>query len=235
MKQYLQRQWGKILSGRISHQDFIFAKEVRLGTYSSRSPVLPPAAIVASKAMAVDPRAEPRYAERIPYVVVHGEPGARLVDMVVDPLTLIDQPSLRLHDTYYITKQIIPACQRVFMLVGVDLKAWFSEMPRVYRPPVSKRVASLAVGTRSTKWDPEAGTKKARPGSGLKHGTIDQYYLSRHCTVCGEFTRGSQLLCSNCTSDPGTAAILLTGRTSRLEREHTHLLAVSVSSLAEFS
>ncbi|CAM6089940.1 unnamed protein product [Calypogeia fissa] len=227
VKHYLQRQWGKILSGRVSLQDFIFAKEVRLGTYSSRSPVLPPAAIVASKAMAIDPRAEPRYAERIPYVVVHGEPGARLVDMVVDPLTLIDQPSLRLHDTYYITKQIIPACQRIFMLVGVDLKAWFSEMPRVYRPPVSKRVSTLAVGTRSTKWDPELGTKKAKVGGGgLKHGTIDQYYLSRHCTVCGEFTRASQLLCSNCSQNPGAAAILLLGRTARLERELKHLLAL---------
>jgi DNA polymerase zeta len=231
VKQYLQRQWGKILSGRVSLQDFIFAKEVRLGTYSARSPVLPPAAIVASKAMAVDPRAEPRYAERIPYVVVHGEPGARLVDMVVDPLTLIEQPSLRLHDTYYITKQIIPACQRIFMLVGVDLKAWFSEMPRVYRPPVAKRVSSLAFVTRSTRWDPEAAKKKQRVGGGLKHGTIDQYYLSRHCTVCGEYTKASQLLCGACSQDP-VAAILLPGRTSRLERQFKLLEAVSMSSLS---
>ncbi|BBN02455.1 DNA polymerase zeta [Marchantia polymorpha subsp. ruderalis] len=225
VKQYLQRQWGKILSGRVSIQDFVFAKEVRLGTYSARSPVLPPAAIVASKAMAVDPRAEPRYAERIPYVVVHGEPGARLVDMVVDPLTLITQPSLRLHDTYYITKQIIPACQRIFMLVGVDLRAWFSEMPRVYRPPTSKRVANLAMGARSTRWDPDA-RKLRKMGHGLRHGTIDQYFLSRHCTICGEFTRASQLLCSVCFANPRAAAILLPGRTARLEKEYKHLQAI---------
>ncbi|KAL2641863.1 hypothetical protein R1flu_009450 [Riccia fluitans] len=224
VKQYLQRQWGKILSGRISIQDFIFAKEVRLGTYSARSPVLPPAAIVASKAMAVDPRAEPRYAERIPYVVVHGEPGARLVDMVVDPLTLVSQPSLRLHDMYYITKQIIPACQRIFMLVGVDLRAWFSEMPRVYRPPTSKRVSNLMMGAKSTKWDPDAG--KFKRGRNLRHGTIDQYFLSRHCTICGEFTRASQLLCSKCLKSPRAAAILLPGRTARLEKEFKHLEAI---------
>lgn len=58
------------------------SQEVRLGSYSPNAAVLPPAAIVASKAMAKDPRAEPKYAERIRYVVVHGEPGARLVDMV---------------------------------------------------------------------------------------------------------------------------------------------------------
>ncbi|MCO5554979.1 hypothetical protein L7F22_008518 [Adiantum nelumboides] len=65
VKAYLQRQWGKIISGRISFRDFIFAKEVRLGAYSARASVLPPAAIVATKAMAIDPRAEPHYGERI--------------------------------------------------------------------------------------------------------------------------------------------------------------------------
>ncbi|XP_058192806.1 DNA polymerase zeta catalytic subunit-like [Rhododendron vialii] len=132
-KAYLLRQWKRILSSRVSLQDFVFAKEVRLGTYSTRaSSSLPPAAIVAAKAMRTDPRAEPRYGDRIPNVVVQGEPGSRLVDMVVDPLDLlvIDSP-VRLNDIYYITKQIIPELQRVFGLVGVDLNQWFSEMPRL--------------------------------------------------------------------------------------------------------
>jgi DNA polymerase elongation subunit (family B) len=50
-------------------QDFVFCKEVRLGSYSSNAATLPPAAIVAAKAMAADPRAEPRYGERVPFVV----------------------------------------------------------------------------------------------------------------------------------------------------------------------
>ena len=77
VKRYAERQWGKILAGRVSLADFVFAKEVRLGTYSGRGPA-PPAAIVAAKALAQDPRAEPRYAERVPYVVVHGPPGTPL-------------------------------------------------------------------------------------------------------------------------------------------------------------
>lgn len=72
----MQRQWTKILAGRVSLADFVFAKEVRLGTYSARHGIVPPAAIVAGKAMASDPRMEPRYGERVPYVVVYGEPGA---------------------------------------------------------------------------------------------------------------------------------------------------------------
>ena len=52
-------------------------EQVRLGTYSARYGILPPAAMVATRAQAADPRAAPRYGERIPYVVVYGEPGAR--------------------------------------------------------------------------------------------------------------------------------------------------------------
>ena len=62
----------KILSNRINIQDFVFCKEVRLGTYSVRAAVMPPAAIVAAKAMSIDQRAEPKYGERVPYVVIHG-------------------------------------------------------------------------------------------------------------------------------------------------------------------
>ena len=46
---------------------------------------MPPSAIVASKAMANDPRAEPKYCERVPYVVVAGPVGARLMDLVSPP------------------------------------------------------------------------------------------------------------------------------------------------------
>lgn len=77
VKDYVEQQWVKILSGRVSLADFVFAKEVRLGTYSGKGPA-PPAAIVAAKAMAQDPRAEPRFSERVPYVVVHGAPGLHL-------------------------------------------------------------------------------------------------------------------------------------------------------------
>ncbi|KAL0005947.1 hypothetical protein SO802_013508 [Lithocarpus litseifolius] len=71
LKAYLQRHWTRILSGRVSLQDFVFAKEVRLGIYCTRSSSsLPPVAIVATKAMRADPRAKPCYAKRIPYVVI---------------------------------------------------------------------------------------------------------------------------------------------------------------------
>ena len=81
---YLQRQWRRILAGTVPLADFVFAKEVRLGTYSAKGP-LPPHALVAAHRMSTDPRAEPRYGERVRYVVVYGGPRARLVDLVVAP------------------------------------------------------------------------------------------------------------------------------------------------------
>lgn len=35
--------------------------------------------------MKLDPRAEPRWGERVPYVVVSGGPNAKLSDLVVSP------------------------------------------------------------------------------------------------------------------------------------------------------
>lgn len=55
VKQYVVRQFTKILAGRVSVKDFVFAKEVRLGTYADQH-TLPPAAVVASEAMSLDPR-----------------------------------------------------------------------------------------------------------------------------------------------------------------------------------
>lgn len=47
--------------------------------------VPPPGAIISARKMMDDPRAEPQYGERVPYVVKAGAPGARIVDRVVSP------------------------------------------------------------------------------------------------------------------------------------------------------
>ncbi|KAK7397203.1 hypothetical protein VNO78_18370 [Psophocarpus tetragonolobus] len=205
VKTYMQRQWKKILSGRFCLKDFIFAKEVRLGTYNARILSLPPAAIVATKAMRLDPRAEPRYAERIPYVVIHGEPGARLVDIVVDPLDVlaIDSP-FRINDLYYINKQIIPALQRAFGLVGADLNHWFSEMPRPTREASAKR--TLTTNFHRTR--------------------IDYYYLSKHCVLCDRLVQASARLCNQCSENEVAAATAVISKTSKLEQDMQNLVAI---------
>jgi DNA polymerase zeta len=68
VKDYLTRQWTKIIQGDVDFKDFIFAKEVKYGMYRS----MPPGAIVVERRLQSDPGAMPRYKERIPYVIVMG-------------------------------------------------------------------------------------------------------------------------------------------------------------------
>jgi len=175
----------------------------------------------------------PECAFGIPCVPAWCTPGARLVDMVVDPLEVLDQapPGLRLHGAYYVTKQVVPALHRVLALVGADVAQWLAETPRVHRPLPSKRVAPLHSslhrkghaqgapvhqGGATAAWgegeglmgaggEGIGGVHVARGGGGRGRGgrsggsrggargggTIDQYYASRHCAVCGALTRGS--------------------------------------------
>ena len=93
------------------------------------------------------------------------------MDMVVSPHALVEAGGkLRLHAVYYITKQIIPALERVLNLVGADPRSWFVGMTKPQRLLPQKRPpAALPL------------TDMGKPGAGI--GTIDQYYLSRHCAV----------------------------------------------------
>lgn len=100
-----------------------------MGTYSDKA--TPPHALVAAKRMASDPRAAPAYGEHVKFVVVHGNIQARLMDCVLPPEQFLESKgTLRLNDTYYITKQINPALDRIFSLMGVSVGAWFADLPR---------------------------------------------------------------------------------------------------------
>lgn len=211
-RRYVERQFKRIISGRVSILDFIFAKEVRLGTYRGSASSIPPAALIATKAMAADPRAEPRFGERIPYVVVHGEPGARLIDMVVPPENLVESGGqLRLHAVYYITKQIIPALERFLSLIGADVRAWYAQMPKVFRHLPHKRPLSTL---------PVLSTKETPVPRGH---TIDRFYLSRHCVCCDGLTMINRPLCTTCEGDPQLVATVLPSRLNRTERQYVHL------------
>ena len=213
VKTFLQRQLAKLMAGRLPIRDLMFAKETRLGTYSSAAGVVrPPAAIVAEQMMARDPRAEPKFGERVPYVVVQGEPGGRLVDMVVHPRRVVEAGgALRLNAKYYAEKVMVPALQRLFSLAGADVWSWYRELPPPPRPAAAKRMPLGAARFGVT----HAGS-----------ATIDQYYLSRVCAVCGALTRASRVVCESCARTPGTAAATLAWRAAALERESVRVGAV---------
>ena len=109
------------MRGRFSVQDFSFAKEVKLGTYSDKG-TAPPGALIATKRMMKDPRTEPQYGERVPYVVIAGAPGARLWERCVEPERLIYDEYAELDAEYYISKNLIPPLERIFNLVGANVR-----------------------------------------------------------------------------------------------------------------
>ncbi|XP_076024079.1 DNA polymerase zeta catalytic subunit isoform X1 [Genypterus blacodes] len=200
VKQFVQRQCVKVLDGRGSMQDLTFAKEYR-GSGSYRPGACVPALELTRRMMAHDRRLEPRVGERVPYVVVYGTPGVPLIQLVRRPMELLQDASLRLNATYYITKQILPPLARIFQLIGVDVFTWYQELPRVQKASCS------AAGD-------EAGRK----------GTISQYFTTLHCPVCDELTQLG--VCARCRSEPQRVAVTLHQDLRQWESQQEQLLKI---------
>ncbi|XP_030201116.1 DNA polymerase zeta catalytic subunit [Gadus morhua] len=199
VKGFIQRQLLKVLEGTASMQDLTFAKEYR-GSGSYRPGACIPALELSRRMTAYDRRLEPRVGERVPYVIVYGSPGVPLIQLVRRPLDVLQDPSLRLNSTYYVTKQILPPLGRLLQLVGVDVLRWYQEIPRVQK-------ASLWGAS-------EVG----------RRGTISQYFTSLHCPVCQQLTQLG--VCSACRADPQRVAVTLNQDVRRWEAQQDQLLQV---------
>ena len=204
VKTYFQNQCSKILQGSVSVQDFCFAKEVRLGTYSEKG-LPPPGALISTRKMLEDPRLEPQYGERVPYVVVSGAPGSRLVDRCVAPETLLHDAQLSLDAEYYITKNIIPPLERIFNLVGANVRQWYDEMPRVQR---IRPIEGLL---------PSAGGAEG-PSNNRK--TLESYLKSSTCIICKAKLVDTDIpLCRTCLHDqPHISLLNVTSRLQQTEK-----------------
>merc|ERR1711920_1192861 len=172
---YLEQLWNGMLMESLPLEKFIFAKEVRMGTYRMK----PPAALVAEKAIAKDPRREPLYNERIRYVVVRGPPKARLMDRVVEPAVVLRGfgDKYRIDSEYYITKLLNKAVARITNLVGVDVHLWYQQLKR---PRVARRMVS----------------------GQMSKNTLLAFYASRNCLVCGTESN-HPYFCDSCRADAG--------------------------------
>lgn len=183
VKKYFQSQCTKIMLGKVSIQDFCFAREVKLGTYSDKGPP-PPGALISARKMLEDPRLEPQYGERVPYVVVSGGPDARLIDRCVAPDVLLDDQSQQLDAEYYIRKNIIPPLERIFNLVGANVRQWYDEMPKLYR-------------TVHTDANEVAEEEEEEEG-----GVLEGYMKTSSCIICGSTVEEDLPLCESCFDQP---------------------------------
>ncbi|KAF8078614.1 hypothetical protein FPV67DRAFT_1465830 [Lyophyllum atratum] len=199
VKDYCCRSWTKLLENKASLQDFIFAKEVRLGTYSENGPP-PPGVVVAAKRMVEDPTNEPQYGERVPYVIARGLRGSRLVDRAMDPLEMLQDSRLQLDAIYYISRVLIPPLERIFNLVGADVRGWFDEMPKARTlDPTSSPLK----------------VKEEEVASPIRLN-IEEHFRSSQCLICGSLA--SQGLCDECYFSPQETIAKLSSRIQANER-----------------
>ncbi|NP_001163919.1 REV3 like, DNA directed polymerase zeta catalytic subunit L homeolog [Xenopus laevis] len=197
IKQYVQRQCIKVVEGKASMQDLIFAKEYR-GSFAYKPGACVPALELTRKMVAYDRRSEPRVSERVPYVIIYGSPGVPLIQLVRRPIDVLQDHNLRINGTYYITKQILPPLNRIFSLIGVDVFSWYDELPRIQK-------------TFST----------ARNEQDARKCTISQYFTTLHCPVCDELTQHG--ICSKCRSQPQNVVVILNQEIRELEYKQDQL------------
>lgn len=227
VKTYFQSQCSKIMQGRVSVQDFLFAKEVKLGTYSDKG-IPPPGALIATKRMLADSRMEPQYGERIPYVVITGAPGARLIDRCVDPERLLKDDQVELDAEYYINKNLIPPLERIFNLVGANVRSWFDEMPKVQRVRSIRAPAQIL------------NMAAANEGNTIAKKTLESYLHSTTCLVCrsklpppppgvalpAQLKEAPLPICESCASKPEKSLYALKSKVQKAEVKVKNILDV---------
>ncbi|CRK15114.1 hypothetical protein BN1723_010541 [Verticillium longisporum] len=223
VKAYFQAQCEKIMRGTVSIQDFCFAKEVKLGSYSDKGPP-PPGAMISTKRMLEDARAEPQYGERVPYVVVTGAPGARLIDRCVAPETLLRDSQSQLDAEYYISKNLIPPLERIFNLVGANVRQWYDDMPKVQRV---RRLEQRTAAATHLGQGPGQGQ-----GQGTSRKTLESYMKSASCIVCDVKMKVEGTLCERCRGDVPPSILNLQSRLMREEKRYLDVVKLCRSCAA---
>lgn len=114
VRAYFQKEASDALAGRISLEEFILSKEVRLGTYRDKGP---PGATVARQRQKLDSRAKALQQQRVPYVVIEQAKGAPLRKNVVSPEECLSNPHLLVHASHYL-RLLADALGRVLEVAG---------------------------------------------------------------------------------------------------------------------
>lgn len=207
IKQYVCRQFTKILSGKINIQDLIFAKEFR-GVNGYKPTACVPALELTRRWQTQDRRAVPRRGERVPYIIANGPPGLPLIRLVRSPHEMLADEGLKVNAMYYINKVIIPPLNRCLLLIGVDVNDWMINLPR-------KQQLLLNLNT----------TAIVSCLGNAKKSTISQYFSTTTCvTDCGNQTQ--QGICTNCLQTPQKTVIVMYDKMAKLEQKYVQVMKV---------
>ncbi|VBB26657.1 unnamed protein product [Acanthocheilonema viteae] len=117
MVRYLDLQLSNLPQLPLS--DFIFSREYRK-SYAESAIVA--SKLIAEKRKAVCPRYEPEVGERVPYVIVSGEPNSTLISCVREPEEFVFDRRLKINFEYYVRRQVLPALHRALDLVPIKIE-----------------------------------------------------------------------------------------------------------------
>ncbi|KAJ7293585.1 DNA polymerase zeta, catalytic subunit [Mycena rebaudengoi] len=209
VKDYCTRSWQKLLDSKASIQDFIFAKEVKMGTYSDKVP--PPPGVALAARQAITDNIEPQYSERVPYVICRGLPDSRLVDRVAAPLDVLKNRNMNLDAQYYISRVLIPPLDRIFSLVGCNVRQWYVEMPK----------------TNYLDIKPASPTKYEEEEDEEDGYNIDGHFSSFQCLTCG--ASSNEDICDDCYSNPSTTISALASKIQAGEKRLVDIHRICVS------
>ncbi|XP_071745629.1 DNA polymerase zeta catalytic subunit [Lepeophtheirus salmonis] len=194
VRTYVQRQFHKILSGKIPLQDLTFAKEFR-GLKGYRPGACVPSLELTRRLMKKDRMNVPRIGQRVPYIIIYGEPGRPLIQSVRSPQEVMES-GLRPNSTYYVSKVIGPPLDRCFSLLGVDIHSWYNDLPKGFKP----RFTGLE-------------------GSDKDKRAILRYFTAFFCAVCDKSMSNSDGICSSCKLNPQSSAIILNRKMNKWSGE----------------
>lgn len=205
VKKYVQHQFIKIMSGKLSNiQDFIFARQYKPRDMTKNESVFVPAWQITKRLTAVDPRAEPRVGERVPFVIIYGEPRTPLVNLAKTPMEVLANPSYRVNADYYIQKIICPTLNRIFCTMKVDTLVWYKSMP--HRNVIHRSHYLVA-------------QKNQQSGSTGRPATMSQYFSPSHCPVCAKSVPFNEDICDSCGDNLQSSVIRLTEEISKNQRK----------------
>lgn len=186
---YLVKAWTSVYKGEIPLSSYVFSQEITLGTYT----VPPPAARLVIQHMKSDPMKIPLAGEKVPYVVITGQPGAGLLENVESPLDFLASGS-KLKYNYYITKHINHIINHTIGHIGVNVDKWFD---RFTRPTMILHTSFKNQSNKSS--------------------AIDVYYNRAKCQICR--IRSKLSICESCASNTQKQAFLVDSSLKGLEVE----------------
>jgi DNA polymerase zeta len=123
--------------------------------------------------------------------------------------------NIRLDAEYYISKTLIPPLERIFNLVGANVRGWYEDMPKVNQ---KERFNIRDLKRQSNT------------------ATLHSFMKSRLCTVCKQQDTddGSLFdpailildLCHSCRANPAETVYFLSARSQHAETSHSQIQAI---------